>query len=461
MKKAVPRLAVWLLTIWLVFCPAARANTNQPALPSDKQREAKGTAPAAATDGNVPQVWPAVETPLTVLEQRLFSDAADGRLDEFSLLAAALIASGVDDQSPIRRYEERVAGWANQLRQSGRLACSSRQQVEVIFAFLHGKILYGGYNIECTDLRQALDQGRFNCVSATVLFNSLAGKLGLPCCALETPGHASSRVFLPDGPLDLETTCPRWFQLQHDPAKQAEALEKTIGRKPAGDKTKRRELSPLQLAAMIYYNRGVDFLSGKNFPQAAAANIKALRLDPLNGAARGNYLATINNWSIELCKSGRYAQAAALLRQGLVLDPHYETFALNFLHVHHQWSAQLCKQKRYPEAVDLLSRAAAEMPDREYFPHAVWEVYRRWARELLEADQIDQALAVFAEARRRQGFCREELDYELAALIEHGQKLLAQSRYQEARKIFDRILILRNEATAAPETHQVAEKSRL
>ncbi|MDZ7617256.1 MAG: hypothetical protein U1E05_09640, partial [Patescibacteria group bacterium] len=48
-----------------------------------------------------------VEASLTPLEQRLFSDAADGRLDEFTLLAAALVASGADSTEVLARYQER------------------------------------------------------------------------------------------------------------------------------------------------------------------------------------------------------------------------------------------------------------------------------------------------------------------------------------------------------------------
>ena len=71
-------------------------------------------------------------------------------------------------------------------------------------------------------------------------------------------------------------------------------------RTTTSDRSKAREVSPIQMAAMIYYNRGVDLLAEKRFAEAAAANAKALRLDPANATARGNLLATINNWSIEL-----------------------------------------------------------------------------------------------------------------------------------------------------------------
>ena len=446
------------LTIWLSICPLTWVNANQPLVESEKNADyvRKGTVPFSPTmqawrpeNRDSPQV--VIDASLSVLEKRLFADAKDGQLHDFSLLNAALIASGVDNSAELGRYRERMAAWAEQLRQNGRFNGSPRQRIEVIFEFLHGGILRGKYNIECTDLRQALDEGHFNCVSATVLFNCLAGELGFSCCALETPGHALSRVFLCDGPLDVETTCPRWFHLKHDPAKQAEALEKTIGRKPTYEYSAIREISPIQLTAMIYYNRGVDFLAEKRFAEAAAANAKAVRLDPHNVTVRGNLLATINNWAIELSNAGRFAEAVDLLRQGLLFDPHYEAFVLNFVHVHYQWSQHLCKEGRYTQAAELLDKAALEMPDRELLRRAVWEVYRRWSLNLFEADKIDEAFGVFTEARRRHGECREEMECELAVVIEYGKKLLTQNRYEEARRIFDRALILQPDSAVLRE----------
>jgi tetratricopeptide (TPR) repeat protein len=413
MQKALLSFLIWPLWLWLSICVLVQADTDQAVL---KSEFGKGTS---------------------VLEQRLFADAADGRLDEFTLLDAALIASGVKDSAELVRYRKRMAAWAEELKQSGSAGGSPRQRVEVIFAFLHGKILKGKYNLQCTDLRQAIDEGRFNCVSATVLFNCLAGKLGFSCRALETPGHTLSRVFLADGPLDVETTCPQWFCLQHDtqtrrvtlsgqescdspqnmPQKTVadrkgtasssffekrdspqrenqDGLQKTIGQKPDANKVKLREISPIQLTAMIYYNRGIDFLAEKHFADAAAANAKAIRLDPQSGTAWGNFLATINNWAIDLGNVGDYARAADLLRQGLELDPHYEAFTLNFAHVYHQWSQDLCKEGKYSAAVELLNRAAAEMPDNAYFQRAKLDVCRRWALALLESNKMDEAFDI-------------------------------------------------------------------
>ena len=175
-----------------------------------------------------------------------------------------------------------------------------------------------------------------------------------------------------------------------DQSRSAPAVRDTVtigARRPAADRSKAREVSPIQMAAMIYYNRGVDLLGEKRFAEAAAANAKALRLDPTNATARGNLLATINNWSIDLGDRGQYAEAVGLLRQGLAMDARFAAFAQNYVHVHHQWVDHLCQAGQFEEALEILSRAAVEMPDRDYLRQAQGEVRERWARAVSPAPQ--------------------------------------------------------------------------
>jgi tetratricopeptide (TPR) repeat protein len=316
---------------------------------------------------------------MTPLEQRLFADAKDGRFAEFSLFEAALIASGIGDADTLAYYETQMNANVERLRAGGAVRGTQRQQAQAIFEFLHRQILNGGYALECTDLRQALDHGRFNCVSASVLFNCLAGEFHLKVCGLESPGHAMSRLQLAEGALDIETTCPKWFQLIEQPQKRAEQAEKALKHLPAGDRRKVREVTPVELIAMIYYNRGVDLLGQKHFAEAAAANAKALRLDPSNLTARGNFLATINNWAIDLGASRHFDEAAELLRLGMSIEPRYDAFATNYVQLCRQWTNHLCAAGRFEQALQLLARAADERPNEAYFRQAQSDVYRRWA----------------------------------------------------------------------------------
>jgi hypothetical protein len=340
---------------------------------------------------------------LNDLERRLFADAADGQLDDFSLLDAALIGSGEDSEVMLRHYENRLAGLLDELRSSIDPKQLPEKNAERVFEFMHQRVLHGGYRLECTDIRMAFDEGRYNCVSASVLFNCLASGVGLNCCGLEAPGHAMSRIYLPEGRLDLETTSPHWFQRRDDPTRFREDVVPTEPSKSSAlsmpyatqqehclpssaisNPAIKREVTPVQMTAMVYYNRGVDFLAEKRFADAATVNAKALWLDPQNTTARGNFLATLNNWSIGWCSSLHYAAAAKLLRTGMIFDRQYPAFQQNFVYLHHQWSEQLCREGHYSEAVDLLRKAAEELPEKDYLKQSLWDVYRRWMRSKQE-----------------------------------------------------------------------------
>ena len=231
-------------------------------------RVALGQTPAATAPPGpavqAPESLPSLGYALTTLEERLFADAAQGRLRQFSLFEAALVASGVDDPRTLKQYRRQQDEWIEALRREAAVPGAGRQQAQAIFEFLHRRVLTGGYCLECTDLRQAIDHGRFNCLSASVLFNCLAGALGLDVCGLEKPGHTMSRLRLPQGPLDIESTCPRWFQL---PAASQKSCE-TRATAPGGNSQRTgqsatssgdggREVSDIEMVAMIYYNRGV------------------------------------------------------------------------------------------------------------------------------------------------------------------------------------------------------------
>ena len=373
------------------------------------------------------------------LESRLLAAAADGRLDEHLLLRAALIASGLQDSAALHRYEERVARWDRPLRAAGTQSGKIEPTARVIFEFMHRQILVGGYHQDSTDLLQTIDSGRFNCVSATVLYGCLAERFGLSARGLEYPGHVMSRLLQAGGPLDVETTCPRWFELLDDPQQQQDLLRKALGAHGdyAAKLARRREVSPVQLVAMIYYNRGVDLLAERRFPEALAADAKALRLDSANAAAWGNLSATLNNWAISLSSMGLHRQAAEKLNEGLAIDPDYPTFAANYVHVHYQWVEQLCQDGHFEEALAVLRRAAAQRPAETYFRAATLDVYRRWARARLAADRFAEAAAIFDRAAGSGADPHAVQEAEIAAVNDRAIDLLEAKRFEDAVRLLD------------------------
>jgi len=120
MRNALRKHQLGPLIVWLAICPLAWASSGEPVL-----------HPANAIQAD--DVNPNIEMRLTGMEQRLFSDATDGRLDDFPLFSAALIACGVDNQSVIDVYRGRLQHWADELRQNGSQNLSPRQRAEMIF----------------------------------------------------------------------------------------------------------------------------------------------------------------------------------------------------------------------------------------------------------------------------------------------------------------------------------------
>jgi tetratricopeptide (TPR) repeat protein len=392
------------------------------------------------------------------LESRLLADVAAGRLDEHSLLRGALIASGLENPADLRRYEERVARWDRPLQAAGAQTGKIEPTARIIFEFMHRQILVGGYHQDSTDLLQTIDSGRYNCVSATVLYGCLAERFGLSARGLEYPGHVMSRLVLAGGPLDVETTCPRWFELLDDPQRQQDLLRKALGSHGdyAAKLARRREVSPAQLVAMIYYNRGVDLLAQRHFPEALAADAKALRLDPTNAAAWGNLSATLNNWAISLSSVGLHSQAAEKLNEGLAIDPDYPTFAANYVHVHYQWVEQLCQDGHFEEALAVLQRAAARRPAETYFRAATLDVYRRWARARLAADRFAEAAAIFDRAARNCPDPHAILEAEIAAVNDRAIDLMEARRFEDTVRLLDAALARHADAALWSENRRTA-----
>ncbi|MHC4402217.1 MAG: tetratricopeptide repeat protein [Planctomycetota bacterium] len=433
--------SLWVLSV----APLATGVWAAPAISNARHTEA--ALPAAErpvpTSSSAASADPFRAVGLSPLEKALFADAADGRWDEHSLLRAALIASGVNSAHALRRYELRMKKLAEQLEQSGRVAGSPRRTAQVVLELLHQRVLHDRYEADCTDLSVALDEGRFNCVSATVLFHWLADRVGLETRSLETSGHVMSRVMLAGAALDVETTRPDSFRLKAKPEKPEPRSDGNLGPQasPETSAAGPSEVTAVGLVAMIYYNQGIDLLGQGQFAPAAAANVKALRLDPSSSTARGNLLATVNNWAIHLSGAGRHEEAIGLLRQGVAFDPSYEPFQANYTYVHHQRIETLCHQRRFPEALNLIVRAEADAVDEAYFPSARLHVYRRWARSCFESGRTDRAFALFEEALARHHDVAEAREAEVAEVNRQAKTLFRQRRYAEAVDLLDRAFV--------------------
>ena len=305
------------------------------------------------------------------IESDMIQDAKDNRFDKYSLFEAALIAAGNTDASRLEEYKRQYQNCVYRLARIIPQNASELQKARIILEYLHRE-MFREYLLESSNVGAIFDSGIYNCVTGATLYNSLARQFGVKAVALELPGHAMSRVFLPDGKsYDVETTCAIWFQLQDYPGKQEQVIARMLEAGAASQVVDapvvRRQINDVELVAKLYYNRGVELLNKENFAGAMNCNAKALILDSKSATAKGNFLATLNNWAINESKDAHYDFAMRILRQGMQIDPNFPIFKNNHVHIYHQWIEQLCKESRFEEAVELSRQAISEAPNEEHF----------------------------------------------------------------------------------------------
>jgi tetratricopeptide (TPR) repeat protein len=282
-----------------------------------------GVSPATATTSRDVE---------STAEERLLADAADGTLDDISLLSAALIAGGIHDDAEAAIASASFNSWLETLREES-FALEPRNRAEKIFEKLHSDIICGQYISTCSDVAVALEKGDFNCLSATILYICTARYCGLNARGLATDGHVLCEIDVESAAFEVETTCPKWFRLSHAEALAAKELRSTTLTASTTRKRELRRLSDVQLLAKVYYNRGVAALRDNQYEAGLALTRTSLLLDPDDPVGRGNVLAGLNNWALALCREGDPERAAKVLAELRSLAPDYPTLADNEAHI--------------------------------------------------------------------------------------------------------------------------------
>lgn len=245
------------------------------------------------------------------LGERLIADCRDGRLHEFGLLEAALIASGVNGKAELGEWRAMYRPMREQILAS-LPAGTATERLKVIHAAAHQFVLTGHYREVASDLRTALTSGDFNCLTALLVCSDLCRAAGLKAQAKMVRGH----VFLA-----IETSLGRVLRVEPGtPQWAVRALDNADGD---------RSLTDIELLGKFYYNRGVQRLQAGQYAEGTALLRTSLVLDAHDDDARTNLAAGLNNWAVAFCRDKRFGEAAALIEQGLAIDPEFAPLVAN------------------------------------------------------------------------------------------------------------------------------------
>ncbi|PKL11970.1 MAG: hypothetical protein CVV50_05010, partial [Spirochaetae bacterium HGW-Spirochaetae-6] len=205
-------------------------------------------------------------------------------------------------------------------------------------------------------LDRLFDQGIYNCVTSSIIYNLMAEDSGLTVRAAQLSDHVLSQVQVGDKWIDAETTVSFGF----DPGNRRAALDAFkqvtgyvyVPSSKAGRKV--HLISTIELAALLYSNRGVNTLEQKNYLGALSFFWKALWLLPDFEQGQQNLEAGYTELAISLMKARKFQQAEANLLELGRLVPGSSKSLANLKAVGQAWLNDYFEKGQYEQGIALI-----------------------------------------------------------------------------------------------------------
>ncbi len=348
-------------------------------------------------------------------ERALLADVADGRLDDMSLVEAGLVASGVVWTEDLGRFGPRLEGLVDRAREAAG-AGSTRDRARRVFEWLHRDVL-ARYELHGVDLPGLLNDGRYNCVSATLVYNSLLASLGIRSAAVLVPSHVYSVVRAGDQWIEVETTSPRGFSPARTLGEYKRFLEE---RNLGGAAVKLHEGETVEntalikeiqgtrqrvdnrvLVALVYSNIGVARLRDRDPEGALTAFAKASAVGGGIQRFRESRDAMINNLTWNLLQERRYDEAVDLVDRALTIEDLTRDLRDRLddwaVYAFHKKGMALVEARRFAAARDVLLEGLRRFPDQGVLQNNLEVCYTRHVSRLLDTGKAREGLAVARE----------------------------------------------------------------
>ena len=231
------------------------------------------------------------------------------------LAEISIWASGAARPAP---YIERINALARSIPASPDFPSGERERAEFILTYLHRNV-FRAYALTQTRVDTVFTNGRFNCVSSSVLYMLLAKSIGLEVSGVKTIDHAFVMVHIGGEDIDVETTSRHGF----DPGNRREFHDE-FGRVtgfvyvPAQNYHDRQTITPIELVSLIMTNRISDLETRRRFPEAVplavdraalltgnAPGLRAGSSSPFFEDPRNDLMNRLFNYGAFLLNSGR------------------------------------------------------------------------------------------------------------------------------------------------------------
>ena len=306
----------------------------------------------------------------------LVDDLSDGRLDSYSLIDAALIASGLDTREHVAIYRQRVEKLVDDVVAHVGSSSNPERRARRLLAALH----YGPlkrYDAGVDRLMRLVDEGVYNCVSATLIYVIAARKAGLTVQAVETPLHVFVTLETGTRRVEIEPTSPRGYDVSRELAtfrsfilaNKYATMEEIAQRgiEPVFNEFRRlsQPMAAERVVALLYQNAGTRALQAGDAAGAVRLLVNAARIYP-ELAYRSENLRNTLAWSIrEMYDANRLEEAFDLAVVSMTLFPDRVTVRDRFVAVAARAVEEAAAHGDLLKAQTLELRALGMIPDEE------------------------------------------------------------------------------------------------
>ncbi|MGC4004113.1 MAG: hypothetical protein QM811_13725 [Pirellulales bacterium] len=188
-----------------------------------------------------------------------------------------------------------------------------RSRGAALARWLHTEV-FRRYDLDASSPGRTLADGRYNCVSASILYRYVARTLELDAVGYCRDEHCRIALRQNGNWWILETTCASCVG---ESAVTARIASDALGRD--------RLVDAAGMEALVWFNQAVDFARAGRVEAALKGNATALALDPRHGGAKSNLTANLNAAAIDALARRDATSAMAWLLLAERFNPPDET----------------------------------------------------------------------------------------------------------------------------------------
>ena len=377
------------------------------------------------------------------LEGSFFEDLDKGALTKYTQYDAFLIASDITKPSDFEPYQEKLKKIREKAFQEIQKDGDAYKEAKALLIWLHDNVL-NKYDAHATLASDILDDGRYNCLSASVLYAIIAIDLGLDVKGVIVKDHAFCTLIDPRGDIDIETTIRYGF---NPGTKEIEKLKKVTRYiyVPKKDYEHRRTVTVLQLIGAMYSNlvtvvekqseedaEKIDY--EKDLPKFK----KGYYFDQESKVFRTDIEACLNNLAIRLIDSKDFEKAYSCILQGKKFASGNDDFQTLEKKYFSTRAIIEVKDGNYEKGIIYIKTALVLYPRDEKLKNNLVYCYVSWGNSYFEKHDFKNAANIFEDGLREAHRNETLLENARAAYFNLGVLEYKKENYRKALDYADK-----------------------